>query len=261
MSRLNAIEEFDNGISSIIDINAPKEDKVIIVDADSILHLVLYSGKNEFGEKNPEYTENDIEELKFKLDELVMKYLNQVEKYFNPISVYMCVKGDNNFRYEIYPDYKKNRPKSNPLIKILYKYFEERWNTLSSEGAEADDYVYTISKQINHSGIILSPDKDMKQIPSIIFDYKKGLWFKISEKEALYNFYYLLICGDSGDNIPGAYRCGDKYFKSNFNIDMTIEEYEKASLTAYLKASKGEEEEAKRLLELNRQLVGLKEIK
>ena len=100
-------EIHDDGIGNIIyDLNAPKESKVVLWDADSVVHFVLYSGKDEItGERNPEYTEEDLEMLQGKLTEFVLKTLNSVEKYFNILALYIFIKGKNNFRKQLYPQY------------------------------------------------------------------------------------------------------------------------------------------------------------
>jgi len=61
MSRLNVIPvEF-------VEHPKEKESKVVIWDADSLIHQCLYSGKNEeTGERNPKYTEADLEYLQGK---------------------------------------------------------------------------------------------------------------------------------------------------------------------------------------------------
>ena len=83
--KVNKIEEYvhDDNIKDIISDFSIRESKVVLWDADSIVHFVLYSGKNEeTGERNPEYTEDDLETLELKLNELVFKVLNNVEKAY-----------------------------------------------------------------------------------------------------------------------------------------------------------------------------------
>lgn len=40
-----------------------RQSKVVLWDFDSMIWQNLYSGKDEFGNKNPEYTEDDLEYL------------------------------------------------------------------------------------------------------------------------------------------------------------------------------------------------------
>ena len=258
MSRLNMEQEFDNGINNVIsDLNAPREKIVVLWDFDSVVHLVLYSGKDEFGNRNPEYIENDLELLKGKLTEMTLKTLNTVEKYFDIVSCYIFIKGNSNFRKELYPEYKANRPSPNPLIKELYKYAIEMHQAIPADNCEAEDMVYKVSKEINHEGLILFVDHDLLEIPSRFMNYKTGVFSKVSKKEATYNLYKKLCLSEPGDNVKTSPGIGEKYFQKNFHIDMTIEEYEEALNKAYLKAWKNNVEKATEQLILAKKLLML----
>jgi len=249
----------DDKISSVLPDLSQREAKVVLWDFDSILHLTLYSGKNELGERNPEYTEADLEYLQYKMTELYYKTVNAVEKYFDILNLYIFVKGENNFRKKLYTEYKANRTPPNPLINDLYNYAEIAFKTIKADGCEAEDYIYTVSKKINHTGIILSPDHDLDEVPCTLYDYRKGVWKKISEKEAIYNKYKKMVVGESGDNVNLLKGCGIKYFEKNFSIDFTIEQYEEALFNAFIKVYK-DINIAREKMELNRELVCLKEI-
>ena len=261
MSRLNIENDvYDDGINEIIsDLNAPREKIVVLWDFDSVVHLVLYSGKDEFGNRNLEYVENDLELLKGKLTEMTLKTLNKVEKYFDIVSCYIFIKGNSNFRKELYPEYKANRPSPNPLIKELYKYAIEMHQAIPADNCEAEDMVYRVSKEINHEGLILFVDHDLLEIPSRFMNYKTGIFSKVSEKEATYNLYKKLCLSEPGDNVKTSPGIGEKYFQKNFHIDMTIEEYEEALFKAYLKAWKNNVEKATEQLTLAKKLLMLRD--
>lgn len=259
MSRLT-YKEHDNGINDIIkDLNAPKENRIILWDADSVVHFVLYSGKDEFGNRNPEYTEADLEMLQGKLTEFVLKTLNSVEKYYNILACYIFIKGKNNFRKELLPTYKANRPPVNPIINNLYEYFKIAHQAIESFGAESEDYVYTVSKKIDNNGIILSIDHDTDEISGIHYNYKKDIWKKITPEQAKMSKYQKLIVSESGDNVNLAKGLGIKHFEKFYNSNMTDEEIETQLLKSYTKVWKTEEL-AKEKLELAKQLLYLKEI-
>lgn len=263
MSRLSTTPEYteyEDGINSVIsDLNAPREKIVVLWDFDSVVHLVLYSGKDEFGNRNLEYVENDLELLKGKLTEMTLKTLNKVEKYFDIVSCYIFIKGNSNFRKELYPEYKANRPSPNPLIKELYKYAIEMHQAIPADNCEAEDMVYRVSKEINHEGLILFVDHDLLEIPSRFMNYKTGVFSKVSEKEATYNLYKKLCLSEPGDNVKTSPGIGEKYFQKNFHIDMTIEEYEEALFKAYLKAWKNNVEKATEQLTLAKKLLMLRD--
>lgn len=254
-------EVWDDGFSSLgIDVNEPKQSKVVLWDADSVLHFVLYSGKDEFGNRNPEYIEADSEMLQGKLTEFVLKTLNSVEKYFNILSLYIFIKGKNNFRKELFPTYKANRPAPNPLISKLYEYFKIAHQAIEAENAEAEDYVYTLSKKIDNNGIILSIDHDNDEIPGIHYNYKTDKWRKITPEQARMSKIQKLIVSESGDNVNLAKGLGIKHFQKNYNSSMSDEEIEEQLMKSYTKVWK-DENIAKEKLELAKQLLFLKEIK
>lgn len=253
------VEELHDDNWNNLDISKEnKLDKVILWDFDSILHLVLYSGKDEKGNRNPEYTEADLEMLQGKLTEMTLKILNLVESKVNILACYIAIKGKGNFRKNILPSYKAHRLPPNPLINKLYEYSRIAHQAISMDDCEAEDLIFTLSSKINHQGVILRIDSDLGQIPGIHYDYKKNIWMKISEEEALHNKYRKLCCADSGDNVKTTPGIGISYFNKNFTLGMSVEQYEEALYKAHLKAWKNDEIKAKEQMELGRQLLTLK---
>lgn len=268
MSRLNRTqeennyngEEIDDGFSTLgIDVNEPKQSKVVLWDYDTMLHHCMYSGKNpETGEKNPEFEEKDIEYLQGKLTEMTLKVLNLVEEKFSILALYIWVKGKGNFRKELSSEYKAKRPAPNPVINKLYDYAKLAHQTIPADGYEAEDGIYTMSTKIDNNGIILGVDSDLLQIPGIHYNYQKNVWRKISNEEALHLKYKKYCLSDVGDGVRTTPGIGKVYFEKNFKIGMTIEEYEHQLWLAHLKAWKNDEVKAKEQMELGRQLLSLK---
>lgn len=256
----NNTEEYDDGISEILTDFTQKESKVVLFDADTILYYALYRGKDEQGIPLPDFTEDDLEFVQGKLTELVLKALNSVEKYYNILALYIFIRGKNNFRKELYPEYKANRPEKHPLTNKLYEYMKVAHQAIESEGCESEDMVFTLSKKIDHNGIILYVDHDLEEIPSILYNYGKNKWKKVSEKEGLYNLYKKLCLSEPGDGVKTTPGIGIKYFEKHFKIDFTIEQYEEALWNCYKKAWKGDEVKAKEQLELAKNLLMLKDM-
>ena len=183
-----------------------------------------------------------------------------IEKYYNILSCYIFIKGKNNFRKELLPTYKANRPPVNPIINNLYEYFKIAHQAIESFGAESEDYVYSVSKKIDNNGIILSIDHDTDEIPGIHYNYKKDIWRKITLEQARMSKYQKLIVSESGDNVNLAKGLGIKHFEKFYNSDMTEEEIESQLLKSYTKVWKTEEL-AKEKLELAKQLLYLKDVR
>jgi 5'-3' exonuclease len=129
--------------------------------------------------------------------------------------------GENNFRYEIYPEYKANRPKERPRhLKDLKNYLIEKYQAVVSDGCEADDLL-GIEQCQGTDTIICSIDKDLRMIPGKHYSFEiRGTitrgpragegWVRPAELvtvepfDGLRRFYTQCLTGDSTDNIKGA---------------------------------------------------------
>jgi len=236
------------------------EDKVVIIDADTLLYYASWTGKDEEGNKKPEYTEEEYPIAVDVLNNTLLDIYSCIEEYYNITDVYICVKGKNNFRKEIYEDYKANRPPSLPIIDYLLQHLVDNHNAIVSDGYESDDVVYTLSKKMDHKAIICCVDRDLYQIPSLFFDYKKKTWKIVTEEEAKYHLACKVMTGDSGDNVNLSPGIGEKYALKNLQIGMTDYQYIKTIFKGYLKAWKGDAKKAKESMKLTYKLLKLHEV-
>ena len=97
------------------------------------------------------------------------------------------------------------------------------YNSIYGDGVETDDVVATLwAEEVLVNGvdsvIIMSLDKDYKQFPCWFYDYnyKKRELIKISEQEAIENFYSQMIIGDTADNVNYCKGFGKAYTKKLF---------------------------------------------
>lgn len=124
--------------------------------------------------------------------------------------------GDNNFRYEIYPEYKANRTAPKPRhLKAVKQHLIEKYNAQVSDGCEADDLL-GIAQCSSENTIICSIDKDLRMIPGWHYSFEISgrsggkAWTRPMEKvyvepfDGLRRFYTQLLTGDSTDNVKGA---------------------------------------------------------
>ena len=100
--------------------------------------------------------------------------LNKVTKAMMEDDFILYFSSTENFRKKIYPDYKGHRMKRKPLgYKRLVNYCRENHNFKLIEGLEADDTIgIEATRFADPNNIIVSPDKDMRQIPSTLWDMK-----------------------------------------------------------------------------------------
>lgn len=256
MNRNDSIRQESN-----FDFPSIKEDKVVLWDFDTMLHHCIYSGYNEEGIKNRDYTMDDLDFLQGKLTEMYLEKLNKVEEHYNILALYIFIKGEGNFRKNLYPDYKSKRLPPNPLLAPLYEYAEVAFKAIKSDGFEADDMIATFSRKINHNGIILAIDGDLHQLPSIFYNYQKDTWKKVSEEEARYNTAKKVLMGDNGDGVNFSMGIGEAYVKKNLQIGMSDYQYIKNIYKGYLKAWKNDNIQAKKYMKLAYELLRLHDVK
>jgi DNA polymerase I len=222
------------------------EDKIVLIDADSLMYFSSYG------------SEEDQLLSETKLSEKIFDILNIIGNSYNVEKYYVFVKGKNNFRYKIYPDYKKNRPEKHPIIDILNQYLVENFGAIESHNAESDDYAFSYSQLEEYRGrcIICSVDKDMLQIPGIHYDYQKNKFHIIDEDTARYNLAIQMIMGDAADGIKGLRGYGPKKAEKIIKKGMSDYQCIKAILSEYQKNCKSSEE-AKELVRLHYKLLKL----
>lgn len=258
----NMLEVHDDNISSVLPTLPLKKPLMTCIwDIDGLVYHALHEKKDENGNKLvEEYTIDDKEIVFLKLKELVERTFNNIQKYFEIEEMFLFISGRGNFRKKIYPDYKANRTQKHDLVPILINHLIEKYNAIPSDGFEADDYVYTASKLINHSGIVISVDSDLKQIPGIHYNYQKDIWAKVSDEQAVYNRWSKILTGDTGDNVNFSPGIGAKYAEKNLRIGMTTYQYLKALYIGYLKAWKNDSVKAKENLRLTCKLISLHDV-
>lgn len=177
--------------------------RVVLIDADS---LVYQSSK--------ESLYDSLTILDEKVDNIFKQ--TQADKYA------MFISQGKYFRHDIYPEYKGQRktyPSQLKWLKTLKSYLVEGYSARALNKIEADDVVayfyntYKDSKEV--TPIIASTDKDVLfTIPGKHFNYSyklpdkddldsliKGWWVDVTQEEADEYFKYLLIAGDTSDNI------------------------------------------------------------
>jgi len=132
-----------------------------------------------------------------------------------------------NFRHNLYPDYKANRP---PMPDDLRSQIAPIHDIIKAMGlpllvipdVEADDVIGTLAHQATAQGIealISTGDKDMAQLVSEHVNLINTMTDTHMDKNGVIEKFgvpperiidYLALVGDSVDNIPGVPKCGPK---------------------------------------------------
>jgi len=221
-------------------------DKTLRIDADGLLYYAAYSPAFKPGES--------IEEGSFK-GNVERTTLKDVKNTFNMIVsdvVEQCelesFRGNlprftdfelvftpsRNFRYDIFPDYKKsrlNKPQTTTLKRL--KKWAKKNNTVV-ENFEADDIVYYYAMK---GDPVASGDKDVVNgVPAAYFYHAKHKKVIVNTPEEI-NRWVLLqsLAGDSSDDIPGikgvALKTAEKLLPEGGTFDDVIKIYESKGYT------------------------------
>lgn len=142
-----------------------------LVDADGILYAAALKGETVCDGK-----QLALVPLSRVYDDAVERLENQVEKA-GADECFVCLSDRTNFRVSILPSYKGNRKASpRPLIldALRAKFADDSpYRTLLIKDLEADDVCGISAGRLNHAtgrtaAIIVSPDKDLLQIPGMV---------------------------------------------------------------------------------------------
>ena len=180
----------------------------VIFDADSLIYASCFKSKDD-RKGSDDLFETDINKA---LDKFTNSFGNLIEFLDEQVEVedvIFCNGSKNNFRNDVNKEYKANRTQKRPtILSDLHKQVKELYNSVWGDGVETDDVVATLwAEEVAKNGIdsviIMSLDKDYKQFPCWFYDYhyRRRELVKISEEEAIRNFYSQMIIGDSADNI------------------------------------------------------------
>lgn len=155
----------------------------------------------------------------WRLEEMIDNTLAEVGA--DEFSIFLS--GENNFRYDIYPEYKANRTSPKPRhLKELKGYLVDKYKAQVSDGCEADDLLgiaqcLEAEHWATYEGtVICSLDKDLRMIPGNHYSFairgnvKGTAWERPAEHlfvepfEGLKRFYTQVLTGDTTDNVKGA---------------------------------------------------------
>jgi len=190
----------------------------VIFDADSLIYASCFKGKDNRLDKDDLF-ETDVDVAFDKFTDGFQRCLSFLEDKVAVDEVVFCNGSINNFRKNITPTYKANRTAKKPeILGALHNLVKFSYDSVWGDGVETDDVVATLwAEEVKKNGvdnvIIMSLDKDYKQFPCWFYDYnyKNRELIKITEEEALNNFYSQMIIGDTADNIKVCKGYGKAY--------------------------------------------------
>lgn len=235
-----------------------REKKAVIIDADSICFIASYTGKDENGNKNPEYNEDQYEIAEGIASDWLYKILAEIDKTYDVCATYVVLKGNNrNIRKDWLPSYKQGRPEPLPIIRHLHNYIFETWSAIQPELGESDDLVADLAQKYQYQAIICGNDKDLFQVPGLHYSYTKDEFRYIDKAEAKYLFHIQWLKGDAGDGVNLSPKLGQKGAEKLVSIDFNDWEYLNGVYQGYLKCWKGDHQLAQENMTLAYRLLKL----
>jgi hypothetical protein len=127
----------------------------------------------------------------------------------------MAVKHPENFRKDMFPEYKigrhKDPSKMNRFVPMIRRLAVEEGLAIYATGREADDLLRFWANQAvaaSEDFVIASVDKDLRCIPGKHYNPRTQELTQVSALEATRLFYKQLLMGDQSDSIPGLPRVG-----------------------------------------------------
>jgi 5'-3' exonuclease len=171
----------------------------VLIDADPLAYRAVFSKGGD-----------TLSGVVDKINDLYQQITESIEFEFgNDLKFYSYLTGSNNFRHDVAKDYKGQRPKEKPaLINFARDYIEDQYDAVISDGEEADDAIAIMATKYAPKAIVVSIDKDFKQVPCILYNPVKKTFDRIDHWNGLRFFYQQMLTGDRVDNIHGVFKIG-----------------------------------------------------
>ena len=166
----------------------------------------------------------------------VEREIEKIKKEFFDPSLILFFSDSTNFRKEVDPNYKGHRNRKKPCgYKRVINKLAEEYKVIRMPTLEADDAmgVYATS---NDDCVIVSPDKDMKQIPGQLYNLDEII--TVTKQEGWEWFLIQTLSGDSTDGYSGApgfgIKTSQKFFgEYGYTWSNVVQAFEQKGLTEY----------------------------
>lgn len=160
---------------------------------------------------------NDPKGVKFKVEDFnvpligfalfnVRSKIDAIENHSWVNSNKIYIQGKDNFRYQVYPEYKSNRGKKPALHQFCFNYMLNKYKGRIEvvHGYESEDFVIA-DAALDPLGVRVYIDKDLEGHHGLFLNYNNldlGVFY-IDPIQAFYNLSTQLLIGDSTDFIHG----------------------------------------------------------
>ena len=185
----------------------------LLIDADFIVYKACAAAESEvdFGNDVILVTSNFSDAYN-----ATKRELTKLENKFGTFSSMILFFSDSeNFRKKILPEYKGHRNRKKPCgYKRVQKALKNEYRVITMPTLEADDALGIFATKYP-GNIIVSPDKDMKQIPGELYNLDEK--FTITKEAGAKWHLIQTLAGDQTDGYPGVPGIGVKRAEALFN--------------------------------------------
>ena len=185
----------------------------LLIDCDYIVYKCCAATETEidFGEDLIIVTSNYSEAYK-----RVKREIQQVQDEFMCDDVILFFTSPINFRKKILPEYKGHRQRKKPCgFKRVINNLKIDYKVIIKDTLEADDTLGIYATKYP-GNIIVSPDKDMRQIPGKLYDFKETV--DITPDEGARWHLIQTMAGDNTDGYSGVPGIGIKRAEQIFKL-------------------------------------------
>ena len=180
----------------------------ILIDCDYIVYKCCAAAESEmdFGDDVIVVTSNFSDAMK-----CVKRDLEKIKTEFGSFfdkDLILFFTSPNNFRKKILPEYKGHRQRKKPCgFKRVIQELKKNYRVILKDTLEADDSLGIYATKYP-GNVIVSPDKDMRQIPGKLYDFNETV--TISEEEGAKWHLIQTMAGDNTDGYSGVPGIGVK---------------------------------------------------
>jgi DNA polymerase-1 len=165
----------------------------------------------------------------------VQRELDKIKREF-PFydDIFLFFTSPNNFRKKISPDYKGHRNRKKPCgFKRVINQLKKDYRVIIKPTLEADDAL-GIYQTMYEGNIIVSPDKDMRQIPGKLYDFNETV--EITPEQGAQWHLVQTMAGDNTDGYSGVPGIGIKraekiFSEKGYTWQAVVETFEDKGLT------------------------------
>ena len=203
----------------------------LLIDADFIVYKCCAAAEDEidFGDDVIVVTSRFSEAMK----NVERDLRNIAQKFLDP-ELILFFSSSNNFRKTVDPAYKGHRNRKKPCgYKRVIKELGKRYRTILIDELEADDSLGIYATK-HPDCVVVSPDKDLRQIPGTLYDLKKVT--TITPDEGWQWFLIQTLSGDCTDGYSGVPGFGvrtstDLFEKNGYTWETALSAYKSKGLT------------------------------